>query len=203
MVGGASVHTSKHSLFRLKFTVGCPPCTYPSIHVETLRITVDCLWSTYPSIRNKNLHSCWTPWPAPQKKKGAVGTSTRADGCAFTGDPQPRLFEFTPLSHSGHCAEITLCQHFLRASSRKQKGDLLVTVWEPGQDIQNKDTRNNGHVRQQSDDVISMASPGRHQAQSDAALQVGHRACGSRSWRHVNHLRLRRRVWHGRGVLVV
>ena len=46
----------------LKITVGCPLCTYPSIHVETLRITVGCLWSTYPSIRNKNLHTCWTPW---------------------------------------------------------------------------------------------------------------------------------------------
>ena len=102
------VHISKHSLFRLKITVGCLTCTYPSIHffldedtlkitvgcrlcaypsihfsldedtlkitvgcltstypsihVETLRITVGCLWSTYSSIRNKNLHTCWTPW---------------------------------------------------------------------------------------------------------------------------------------------
>ena len=84
MVGGASVHISKHSLFRLKITVGCltntypsihvetlkitvgcPPCTYPSIHPSpgagTLKITVGCLTSTYPSIRNKNLQTCWTP----------------------------------------------------------------------------------------------------------------------------------------------
>ena len=27
------VHISKHSLFRLKITVGCPPCTCPSIRV--------------------------------------------------------------------------------------------------------------------------------------------------------------------------
>ena len=27
----------------------------------------------------------------------AVGTSTRAVACAFTGGPQPRLFEFAPL----------------------------------------------------------------------------------------------------------
>ena len=29
------VHISKHSLFRLKITVGCRLCAYPSIHVET------------------------------------------------------------------------------------------------------------------------------------------------------------------------
>ena len=33
MVGGASVHISKHSLFRLKITVGCRLCTCPSIRV--------------------------------------------------------------------------------------------------------------------------------------------------------------------------
>ena len=81
------VHISKHSLFRLKITVGCRLCAYPSIHfsldedtlkitvgcltsaypsihVETLRITVGCLWSTYPSIRNKNLHTCGL-WARP------------------------------------------------------------------------------------------------------------------------------------------
>ena len=67
---------SKRSQKTLKITVGCPLCTYPSIHVETLRITVGCLWSTYPSIRNKNLHKCglWgarppvlTPVPVPSQ----------------------------------------------------------------------------------------------------------------------------------------
>ena len=33
MVGGASVHISKHSLFRPKITVGCRLCAYPSIRV--------------------------------------------------------------------------------------------------------------------------------------------------------------------------
>ena len=33
IVGGASVHTSKHSLFRLKIMVGCRFCTCPSIRV--------------------------------------------------------------------------------------------------------------------------------------------------------------------------
>ena len=36
----------------------------------------------------------------------------------------------------------------LEAIAKKKKRDLLVTVWEPGQDTQNKDTRDNGHVRQ-------------------------------------------------------
>ena len=45
------VYILKHSLFRLKITVGCLTSTYPSIHVEdTFKITVGCLWSTYPSI---------------------------------------------------------------------------------------------------------------------------------------------------------
>ena len=64
---------SKHSLFRLKITVGCRLCAYPSIHVEILsrsrsvarrahfraftffclKITVGCLTNAYPSIRNK------------------------------------------------------------------------------------------------------------------------------------------------------
>ena len=41
------VHISKHSLFRLKITVGCRLCTYPSIHFsldeDTLKIPVGCL----------------------------------------------------------------------------------------------------------------------------------------------------------------
>ena len=50
---------SKHSLFRLKITVGCPLCTYPSIHFsldeDTLKITVGCLTSAYPSIHVETL----------------------------------------------------------------------------------------------------------------------------------------------------
>ena len=41
------VHISKHSLFRLKITVGCRLCTCPGIHFshdeDTLKITVGCL----------------------------------------------------------------------------------------------------------------------------------------------------------------
>ena len=216
MVGGASVHTSQHSLFRLKITVGCrlcaypsihvetlsrsrsvdwrahiraftffflkitvgcltstypsihvetlkmsvgcPPCTYPSIHPSpgagTLKITVGCLTSTYPSIRNKNLHTSWTPW-STQETRGLWA--------------RPPVLTPVQAFHSRAClnlhhsdiqgtAQKSPCVNtFLRPSSRKKKKEnLLVTVWEPGQDTQNKDnghvrhhTRDNGHLRQQ------------------------------------------------------
>ena len=42
-----AVNISKHSLYRLKITVGCRLCTCPSIHFsldeDTLKITVGCL----------------------------------------------------------------------------------------------------------------------------------------------------------------
>ena len=48
------VHIFKHSLFRLKITVGCLTSTYPSIHFsldeDTLKITVGCRLCAYPSI---------------------------------------------------------------------------------------------------------------------------------------------------------
>ena len=50
-----AVHLSKHSLFRLKITVGCRLCAHPSIHFsrdeDTLKITVGCRLCAYPSIR--------------------------------------------------------------------------------------------------------------------------------------------------------
>ena len=39
-----AVRISKHSLFRLKITVGCRLRAYPSIHVETLEIKVGSRW---------------------------------------------------------------------------------------------------------------------------------------------------------------
>ena len=89
MVGGASVHISKHSLFRLKITVGCRLCAYPSIHLspdeDTIKFTVGCRLCAYasihfffvsksrsvayPSIRNKNLHTCWTPWSTQETRR--------------------------------------------------------------------------------------------------------------------------------------
>ena len=38
------VHISKHSLFRLKITVGCRLCAYPSIHVETPSRSRSVVW---------------------------------------------------------------------------------------------------------------------------------------------------------------
>ena len=154
------VHIFKHSLFRLKITVGRRLCAYPSIHVQTLKITVGCRLCAYPSIHfsldedtlkitvgcltsgypsihknsqdhgrlpavHRSKHSpfswCWNSQDhgrLPDKHISkhsqqkladmldslvhtgntlAVGTSTRAVACAFTGGPQPRLFEFTSL----------------------------------------------------------------------------------------------------------
>ena len=38
------MHISKHSLFRLKITVGCRLCAYPSIHVETPSRSRSVVW---------------------------------------------------------------------------------------------------------------------------------------------------------------
>ena len=60
------VHISKHSLFRLKITVGCLTSTYPSIHFslheDTLKITVGCLTSAYPSVHKKLSRSRSVVW---------------------------------------------------------------------------------------------------------------------------------------------
>ena len=86
-----------------RITVGCPPCTYTSIHhspdEDTLKITVGCPTSTYPSIRNKNLQTCLTPWSTRETRGLWARPRPRADACAcaFTSDPQPGLFEFTSL----------------------------------------------------------------------------------------------------------
>ena len=54
ILGGASVHISKHSLCRLKTTVRCRLCAYPSIHLSldenTLKFTVCCRLCANPSI---------------------------------------------------------------------------------------------------------------------------------------------------------
>ena len=141
------VRISKHSLFRLKITVGCLTSTYPSIHVETLKITVGCLTSIYLSIRNKNLHTCWTPW-STQETRGLWA--------------RPPVLTPVPVQaiHSRACLNLHHCDiqstaqkspcvnTFFEAIAKKKNRNLLVTVWEPGQDAQNKD---NGHVRQQRD----------------------------------------------------
>ena len=75
-----AVHISKHSLFRLKITVGCRLCAYPSIHVETqdhgrLHDKPHIQAFTFSSQdhgrlpdkhiskhSHENLHARWTPW---------------------------------------------------------------------------------------------------------------------------------------------
>ena len=69
---------------------------------------------------------------------------------------------------------------FLRPSRKKEtflslSGSLDRTPTDTT--AERHDTRDNGCHMMQGLFFWSMASPGRHQAQSDAALQVGHRAC--------------------------
>ena len=114
------VHISKHSLFRLKITVGCLTSTYPSIHFsldeDTLKIMVGCLTSAYPSVHKNSQdhgrlpdkciskHSRWNSedhgrLPVEHISKQsqqklahvrAVGTSTRADACACAFTGDPQ-----------------------------------------------------------------------------------------------------------------
>ena len=90
----------------------------------------------------------------------------------------------------------------------------------PGQDTQNEDKGTRERTRETTgrhhttestmcyvDDCEffqdSTWSGAVHEAQCDAALQIGHGRCRRRSRRHVNELRLGRRVWHGRVVRAV
>ena len=100
-VGCLTSSISKRSQKKtLKITVGCLTSAYPSIHLSpcagTLKITVGCPLCTYPSVRNKKLALVLDSLDQAGNTR-AVGTSTRAVACAFTGGPQPRLFEFAPL----------------------------------------------------------------------------------------------------------
>ena len=175
MVGGASVHIYKHSLFRLEITVGCRLCAYPSIHEDILKITVGCRLCAYPKIHFFVSRS--------------RSVARRAHIQAFATKTCTRAGLLGP--HRGHTEQ--------RQRTRET--------------TERHHTRDNGHVRQQSAQCDMMMvvhfcldsgwSSAVLEAQSDAPLQVRHRGCGCRSWRHTDDLRLRRRVWHGRVVLVV
>ena len=169
------VRISEHSLFRLKITVGCmtsaypsihvetlkvtvgcPPCTYPSIHPSsgagTLKITVGCLTSTYPSIRNKNLHTCWTPWSTQETRgpwaRPPVLTPVPWPVQAIHSRACLNLHHSDIQSTAQKSPSVNTLFETIEKKTKKKNRDLLVTVWEPGQDAQNKD---NGHVRQQRD----------------------------------------------------
>ena len=117
MVGGASVHTSKLPLFRLKITVGCRLCAYTSIHLspdeDTLKITVGCPPCTCPSIRNKNLQTCWTLWSTQE---------TRARPPVLTPVPVP-----VPAIHSRACLNLHDCD----IQSTAQKSPCVNTFLRP------------------------------------------------------------------------
>ena len=105
---------------------------------ETLKITVGCPPCTYPSIRNKKLQTCWTPW-STQETRGLWARPP-----VLTPVPLPVIHSrtcFQSIAQKSPCVNT-----FLRPSRKNKNRNLLVTVWEPGQDTQNKD---NGHVRQQ------------------------------------------------------
>ena len=60
------VHISKHSLFRLKITVGCLTSTYPSIHFETpsrsrsvVWCVVWCVWRVWCVVFCVCVHVLW------------------------------------------------------------------------------------------------------------------------------------------------
>ena len=142
------------------------------------------------------------------KQQGAVGTSTRAGVCAFTGDPQPRLFEFTSIWHSVHCAEITLCQHFLRPPPKEKTVCQDTKTRLRARTHETTDTRDN---RERDAEIgCKWQFFGGVNAVQRRTPPSGVRCTAPnwtsevrrRSWRHVNQLRFRR-VWHGRVVFVV
>ena len=199
--------------------VGCQYCTHPSIHLlhnaYSLKITVGCPSYTCPA-SHKNLHSCWTPWSALQKKKQRL----RARPPVLSPVPSQAIHSRACLkSHHSDIqgtAQISPCVHtFLRPPQKKRGLSLsgclgrVVRTWKhecgPGRD--------NRHARQLRETLrcdaagifweASTRSSTLYEAQCDAPLQAGHRRRGCRSWRHVNQLRLKRCAWHERVVFVV
>ena len=88
------MHVSKHSLFRLKITVGRRLCAYPSIHVETLKITVGRRLCAYPSIHVETLKitvGCLTSaYPSVHPSPGA-GTLKITVGCLTSTSTYPSI----------------------------------------------------------------------------------------------------------------
>ena len=69
----------------------------------TLKITVGCLWSTYSSIRTKTCTRVGLLGPRGENWRELETSRVATKHCAK------------------HCAEISLCQHFLRPSHRKKR----------------------------------------------------------------------------------
>ena len=197
------MHISKHSLFSRCWNSqdhGRLPVEYISKHSPS-HSAYSQDHGRLPAVHvskhsHKNLHTCWTPWSA----RGKTGESLKHH-------------ESPPKKCVKHCAEITLCQHFLRPPQRNTKvchclGCLGLVVRKhgcgPGHTGQTRET-----TERRCDMMVvvhfckdSAWSSAAHEAQSDAVLQVRHRACRRRSRWHVDDLRFGRRVWHVRVVFI-
>ena len=108
--------------------------TYPSIHfsldADTLKITVGCPTSTYPSVRNKNLHSCWTPWSTRETR----GLCARPLVLTPVPVPSQAIHSRTCLNlhHSDiqRTAQKSPCVNtFLRPSQKKNKVCHCLSAW--------------------------------------------------------------------------
>ena len=160
----------------------------------------------------EHLHTCWTPWSALKKKQELWA--------------RPPVLTPVPLRaiHSRAClnshhsdiqgtAQKSPYVNTFRGHRQKEKKEGFFTVWVPGTPCQDTQTRVRARTHETTDtrdnretlrydggcgnflEALTWSSAV-HQAQCDAPLQVGHRRCRRRSWRHVNQQRFRR-VWHG------
>ena len=123
-------------------------CAHIRAFTFRLKITVGCLTSTYPSIRNKNLHTCWTPW----SKRETCGLWARPP--VLTPVPVQAFHSRACLNlhHSdiqGTAQKSSCVNTFLRPSSRKkQKPSCYCLVAWAGHTEQRQRTRETPHTGQ-------------------------------------------------------
>ena len=102
----------------------------------------------------KNLHTRWTPSSARVKKWGCEHIHPCWRLCLHRRSTAAFVWIHITLTFK-HCAEVTLCQHFLKPSQKKSFVTVSVPGWWSGRGntCAGQDTWDNGHVRQQRDDV--------------------------------------------------
>ena len=154
---------------------------------------------------DKNLQTCWTPW-STQETRGLP---------VLTPVPAFHTRACLNLHHSDiqGTAQKSHCVNTFGAIAKKNKVCHCLGAWAGHQRTrqQRDTTHGTTETTEGRCDMMmvvhfcfdSARSSAVHEAQSDAPLQVRHPRCRRRSWRHVNQLRHRRRVWHGRVVFVV